>query len=188
MGAPKHRMRVPFLLSRFGLRQGSQRLNLSFLRSPRLLPTRIQNHSGRSLPITRNILLAALSPAAFVKLSEEGSEDGKTGEEHMLEASRADIEDSSSDDVFGPRRAWRGVFLLVDHYVYEPIATGLRFLHLFIIFIPVIFAVPAMWFGRRQRHRDNERSGTIWWYGFFVHSMERAGPAFIKVHNTSLII
>ncbi|KAL9121335.1 MAG: hypothetical protein Q9187_002112, partial [Circinaria calcarea] len=122
----------------------------------------------------------ALSPAAFVKLSEDHG-DGKTGEEHMLEASRAEIEKGIPDDVHGMRRAWKGLVYIVDQWIFEPIATSLRFLHLVVIFVPVIFSVPAIWVGSRQKARDNERSGTLWWYGFLVHSMERAGPAFIKL-------
>jgi len=50
-----------------------------------------------------------------------------------------------------------------------------------IIFVPVIVAIPAIWIGDRVKDRDNERKGTLWWYGFLVSSMERAGAAFIKV-------
>lgn len=116
-----------------------------------------------------------------MKLSEEDIGDGKTGEEHMLEASRAEIEKRLPEDVHGVRRAWKALVLFLDSYIYEPIATGFRFLHLVIIFVPVIVTVPAIWVGRRRKDRDNERSGTLWWYGFLVRSMERAGPAFIKV-------
>jgi aarF domain-containing kinase len=64
-------------------------------------------------------------------------------------------------------------------------ATGIRFFHLVFIFFPVMAAVPAMWFGRRVQGRNGERSGTLWWFDFLVCSMERAGPAFIKVRNFS---
>ncbi|PSK42259.1 ABC1 family protein, mitochondrial [Elsinoe australis] len=50
-----------------------------------------------------------------------------------------------------------------------------------VIFVPVIITVPAIWIGSRQKDKDDERSGTIWWYGFLVSSMERAGAAFIKL-------
>jgi aarF domain-containing kinase len=50
-----------------------------------------------------------------------------------------------------------------------------------VIFVPVILSVPVIWFGRRQTDKDGERSGTLWWYGFLVQSMELAGPAFIKL-------
>ena len=137
-------------------------------------------------PGTRKTLYALLSPAAFVQLSEEDSGDGKTPEEHMLEASRAEIEKTMPDNLHGFRRVWHGLYLFLDKFMYEPLATGFRFLHLVLIFVPVIAAVPMIWFGRRQKEHDLERTGTLLWYRFLVHSMERAGPAFIKVCITSI--
>ena len=102
----------------------------------------------------------------------------------MLEASRAEIAKEIPEDVHGLRRIWKTVFLFVDTLIFEPIATTFRFLHLVVIFVPVIGAMPLIWLGRRQKKRDNERSGTLWWYSFLVRSMERAGPAFIKVSRT----
>lgn len=126
-------------------------------------------------------LFALLSPAAFVRLSEEDNGDGKTPEEHMLEASRAEIQKGIPETVHGPRRSWQSLLLFLDTYFYEPIATGVRFLHLVVIFVPVILTVPVIWFGNRLGKHDHNRTGTVWWYRFLVHSMERAGPAFIKV-------
>jgi aarF domain-containing kinase len=83
----------------------------------------------------------------------------------MLEASRKELE---------------------EQYIVEPICTGLRFLHLVVIFVPVIVTIPALWLGQKQPGRENERSGTLWWYGFLVASMERAGAAFIKVRFARL--
>ena len=99
----------------------------------------------------------------------------------MLEASRAEIQKRVPDNIHGLRRVWTFFCLFVDTCIYEPIATGLRFLHLVVIFVPVLATTPALWLGRRREDRGNERTGTLWWYGFLVHSMERAGPAFIKV-------
>jgi aarF domain-containing kinase len=141
--------------------------------------------SGTNRPL---LWAAALSPAAFIKLSEEDHDDGKSGEEQMLEASREEIEKKIPDDLRGLRRIFRSIWVYLDLYVYEPIATSLRFLHLVFIFVPVIITVPAIWVGKRQRERDNERSGTIWWYGFLVSSMERAGPAFIKVCGMTVLL
>lgn len=126
-------------------------------------------------------IFALLTPAAFVQLSEEDTGDGKTPEEHMLEASRAEIEKTIPEDVHGLKKVWHSMYYVVDTFIWEPLATGFRFLHLVIIFVPVIFAVPMVWFGRRRKEKGNERTGTLWWYRFLVHSMERAGPAFIKV-------
>lgn len=99
----------------------------------------------------------------------------------MLEASRAEISKQIRDDEQGLPRVGHRIVLFLDSYVWEPLCTGIRLLHLALIFVPVLLAIPAIWVGRRQRHRDNERSGTLWWYSFLVQSMEWAGPAFIKV-------
>ena len=140
-----------------------------------------KDHWRRSQRPRPLLLAATLSPAAFIKLSEEDHEDGNSGEQEMLKASREEIEKKVPDEIHGVKRVLRKLWVFLDLYIYEPIATGLRFLHLVIIFVPVIVTVPAIWTGRRQKDRENERSGTLWWYGFLVSSMERAGPAFIKV-------
>ncbi|KAL5904729.1 hypothetical protein ACKVWC_009167 [Pyricularia oryzae] len=125
---------------------------------------------------------ATLGTAAFVQLSEQENDDAEeTGEDRMLAASRDEIAKRLDDDDHGLSRARHGIILFLDLYVWEPLCTGFRFLHLVCIFVPVIFAVPAIWIGRRLPDKDNERSGTLWWYGFLVQSMELAGPAFIKL-------
>lgn len=128
-------------------------------------------------------VVALLSPAAFVALSEADTSDGKTPEEHMLEASRAEIAKEVPADVHGLKKIWIKISLGFDIYIFEPVATTLRFLHLVVIFLPVIVTVPALWIGPRRPGNGDERSGSIWWYSFLVHSMERAGPAFIKVER-----
>ena len=128
-------------------------------------------------------LLAALSPAAFVSIAEDEKkhEDGKTGEEHMLEISRQELDEYVPELLQGSKHYRKTIWRLLDAYVFEPLATGFRFLHLVFIFVPVIATIPIIWIGARQPDRDDERSGTLWWYGFLVGSMERAGAAFIKL-------
>lgn len=137
-------------------------------------------HHGRILLLSA----AALSPAAFVQLSEKdngGTE--KTGEGRMLAASRKEIEKHVPDEDTGLTRARHSVVFFLDLYIWEPLCTTFRFFHLAFIFIPVIITVPAMWIGARNPDLDNERSGKLWWFRFLVRAMERAGPAFIKVNN-----
>ncbi|OAG41147.1 hypothetical protein AYO21_04527 [Fonsecaea monophora] len=122
----------------------------------------------------------ALSPAAFIQLGEE-NEGGKTREIKMLEVSREEISKKVPDDAYGLRRLYKTVIYVLDQWIYEPLATSLRFFHLLVIFVPVIVAIPAAFLGPRRKDHDNERVGTIWWYGFLVNAMERAGPAFIKL-------
>ena len=144
---------------------------------------RLKDSRQRLRRPTTVLLLAAasLSPAAFVQISEQDNRDGQTAEQHMLEISREEIRKKVPEGAHGLNRAFRSIIFVLGKYIYEPIATSFRFLHLVVIFVPVIFTIPVIWFGRRQKDRDNERSGTLWWYGFLVLSMERAGPAFIKV-------
>lgn len=106
---------------------------------------------------------------------------GKTHEEAMLEVSRKELAEQVPKSLENSKKYRRGIYFFVEDYIIEPIATGLRFLHLVIIFVPVIVTIPAIWIGARNAERDSERSGTLWWYGFLVGSMERAGAAFIKV-------
>ncbi|KAL2022038.1 hypothetical protein VTK56DRAFT_6278 [Thermocarpiscus australiensis] len=127
----------------------------------------------------------ALAAATFVELSEEGNDGPEdTGEKRMLEVSREEFRESrgkvtEEDGPWG--RLQNRVVLFLDLYIWEPVCTGLRFLQLVVIFVPVILTVPAIWIGSRVPERDNERTGTLWWYGFLVQSMEWAGPAFIKL-------
>lgn len=177
-------MRRVFYLSRFYFRYGILRQSFHHPKPfPKISKWKAlwKTDTKVSSKGKKTIWAAALTPAAFIKLSEEDNGDGKTPEEHMLEASRAEIQKRVPENVHGVKRAWRKLYILTDEYIYEPIATGLRFLHLVVIFVPVIISTPIIWLGRRLKARHNERSGTIWWYMFLVHSMERAGPAFIKV-------
>ncbi|KAJ5708060.1 hypothetical protein N7488_007861 [Penicillium malachiteum] len=126
------------------------------------------------------MVMAALAPSAFLKLAD--SEDPeKTGEMQMLEASRDEIRKAVSPDSHGLSRICESLSVAFYCYIHDPIATGLRFLHLFVIFMPVIVTVPAIWLGRTIGNKNGARSGTLWWYRFLVKAMERAGPAFIKL-------
>jgi aarF domain-containing kinase len=129
---------------------------------------------------------ALLSPLAFVEIGHDESGNGeKTHEEAMLEASRKELAEQVPKSIESSKKYRRGIYFFFEDYLIEPICTGLRFLHLVVIFVPVIVTIPAIWIGQRRADRDNERSGTLWWYGFLVGSMERAGAAFIKVCATT---
>jgi len=190
-------MRAAVFFSRTCLRYGSQPVRPQVLRQIQL--SLHSGRSSRSFSIVHNIqrafprppapvkggtlLLAALSPAAFVSIAEddENHDDHKTHEEQMLEISRKELAEAVPEGLQGSRKYRRAIWRFLDTYLLEPLATGLRFLHLVLIFVPVIVSVPVVWFGARQADRDNERTGTLWWYGFLVASMERAGAAFIKL-------
>lgn len=126
--------------------------------------------------------MAALSPTAFVQIGEaDEKEDGLTGEERMLAASREEIDNYIPEALQGSKR-WRiQIWRFLNTYILEPIATGIRFLHLVVIFVPVLITFPVVFIGPQRAEQDNETALSIWWYGFLVWSMERGGAAFIKL-------
>ena len=136
----------------------------------------------------RRVLLAAassLSPLAFIELGTQNSEDGKTGEELMLDASIHELEESVPSFLAGSSRIRRRIYFLLDAYLLEPIYTGLRFLHLLAIFVPVVVTMPVIFLGPRVKERANERAGTLWWYRMLRWAMEKAGATFIKASHLS---
>lgn len=182
-------MRPAALVGRFCLNcAGGPRL-FRLAPRPRYFFPRLQQWSRRAYwkgtgsraPVVGTVLLAALSPGSFLELAEKTDGGETTGEMEMLKASRQELQKTVAGDVRGLSRLCQIIYVLSYKYIYEPIATGLRFFHLVIIFIPVLATVPVIWFGERTQSRNGERTGTLWWYKFLVRSMERAGPAFIKV-------
>ncbi|PWN54432.1 ABC1-domain-containing protein [Violaceomyces palustris] len=81
---------------------------------------------------------------------------------------------------------------LIRVYILEPLGTTKRFIVLLLLFAPVILTAPMLFVGRRReggrrrgrrvsKKEEGERWGAVWWYGFLVKQMERAGPTFIKL-------
>lgn len=165
----------------YSLHSGRSTRNFTFGRTAKYFfrrpPAPIKGGGATALLAT-----AALSPLTFVAIGEQPhGEDGRTGEEKMLQASREELENYVPPPLRGSKKVRVGIWRFLDTWIVEPIATGLRFLHLVVIFAPVLIAVPMMWIGRRVPERDNERSGTLLWYRFLVWSMEHSGAAFIKL-------
>ncbi|KAJ5273973.1 hypothetical protein N7478_009098 [Penicillium angulare] len=164
------------LLSRLCLRRGISRIP-----QRRLISWRVPRKTPSRGPLLGGMVMAVLAPGAFLKLAEDSDCPETTGEQQMLEASRDEIRISVSPDARGLTRVCQTLTVGFYHYVYDPIATGFRFLHLFVIFMPVIVTVPMIWVGRALESNNGAQWGTIWWYRFLVKAMERAGPAFIKL-------
>ncbi|KAJ5681552.1 ABC1 family protein [Penicillium maclennaniae] len=135
----------------------------------------------RRAPVIGGVVMAALAPSAFLKLAEESDGGEKTGEMQMLEASREEIRKTVPAGARGLSRLCHSLWVCWYYYVWDPIATGFRFLHLAVIFLPVVVTVPVIWAGKRIGGDSKAQSGTLWWYRFLVKAMERAGPAFIKL-------
>ncbi|KAH9997817.1 ABC1 family protein [Xylariaceae sp. FL0662B] len=183
-------MRPAILLSRFSARRSllhAQKTPASLGRWHSTFRSRLPGSAPWRNPRVQTRVLKAvtggtLGTAAFVKLSEKDNEHTEhTAEGRMLEVSREEIRKTVDDDERGLLRFGHKLVILLDLYLWEPLCTGIRFVQLVFIFVPVILSVPAIWIGPRQPTRDHERSGTLWWYKFLVMSMEAAGPAFIKL-------
>ncbi|KAB8070037.1 hypothetical protein BDV29DRAFT_181577 [Aspergillus leporis] len=181
-------MRTAVLFGRFCLsRGGTPQLLSRFISESRLdfsrrpWRQRFGGRSQRRIHVPGTLLLSSLTPGAFLKLAEESDGNEKTGEMQMLEVSRREIRKSVAGDARGISRLGQSLFVFWYYYIYDPIATGFRFVHLVAVFLPLILTVPLVWFGKRIKDRKGARSGTLWWYRFLVRSMERAGPAFIKL-------
>lgn len=172
------------LLGRLCLRRGFTHLpRHTFTQSWRAPAKRLPKRA----PFVGGLVMAALAPSAFLKLAEDSDGDEMTGEMQMLEASRQEIRKTVSEDARGLARLCQSIRVFWYYYVYDPIATGFRFLHLAVIFIPVVITVPVIWIGGRVEGSNSAQTGTIWWYRFLVKAMERAGPAFIKVRYSTLV-
>lgn len=171
------------LLGRLCLRRGFTKLpRRTFTQSWRAPVKRLPWRG----PVVGGLVMAALAPSAFLKLAEESDGGERTSEMQMLKASREEIQKTVPEDARGIARLCQSICVFFHYYVYDPIATGVRFLHLVVIFIPVVFTVPAIWAGERVEGSNGALTGTIWWYRILVNAMERAGPAFIKVGRPTL--
>ena len=88
-----------------------------------------------------------------------------------------------------PNEERTGIIGALQRYILEPILTFFRFLHLFLLFGPVIVTSPMLLVGQPSTRRrpgkpvaqEEENWGAVWWYAFLVKQMERAGPSFIKL-------
>ena len=79
------------------------------------------------------------------------------------------------------RSIFRRILTFLRDRVWEPLRTSARFIHILLLFTPVLVTAPMVLIGSRRRRRDGERWGAVWWYGLLVAQMQRAGPTFIKV-------
>ena len=179
---PKSIFTIRHGLSRPSCRPPYTTCSKSFPNQPIRWPWLNRNYalciSSASLALALHL---ALSPPLTLDARVASPE--KTTEQLMLEESereRLALRKPSPDQPLILRILKRARLLVIECII-EPIATGLRFVHLVVIFVPVILAIPLACAGPRRPDRSNERIGTIWWYSFLIKSMERAGPTFIKV-------
>jgi aarF domain-containing kinase len=137
-----------------------------------------------TLVIAAPVVLAQ-EPKRDHNASSPGEE--RTLEERMLEESERERKGRSvPEDLSLIQKVLRNSQLFLVDYIIEPFATGCRFITLLAIFAPVILTIPFVYLGSRLSDKSDERTGTLWWYGFLLRSLERAGPTFIKVYDSEL--
>ncbi|VDB86595.1 unnamed protein product [Peniophora sp. CBMAI 1063] len=73
------------------------------------------------------------------------------------------------------------IIAILRDSIWEPLLTARRFVYLCILFFPVILSSPMVLVGKQEKRWQGDRWGAVWWYGFLVRQMERAGPTFIKL-------
>ncbi|KAK9240681.1 ABC1 family-domain-containing protein [Lipomyces kononenkoae] len=169
------------------LNPGRQKITLD-LQSHNHVVRHIFSHNVRTdrSKIARNSLLSLLVLLFFddVKCEDgfpsldqviEHSNDFETREDYLLRVS-----DELQPKSLPVNSILKRVYLVVDS-IYNSVATWCRFLHLVIIFVPVIAGSPAILFGQRITNSENETTGALWWYKLLTRNMEKAGPTFIKL-------
>lgn len=76
------------------------------------------------------------------------------------------------------------IIKFLDDWILEPVLTIRRLTHILLLFIPVALTVPVVFFGHKvEGDKDDNNTGTLWWFDFLAIQMERAGPTFIKVRR-----
>ncbi|KAH0838002.1 hypothetical protein J3R83DRAFT_6241 [Lanmaoa asiatica] len=92
---------------------------------------------------------------------------------------------SDQDLIGSPAEPQRSLFFrivgVLQDYIWEPILTARRFIHLFYLFVPVIITMPMLLVGSPDKQLQGDRWGAVWWYDFLVKRMRAAGPTFIKL-------
>lgn len=110
---------------------------------------------------------------------EKDSQAFQTREEYLLSISE-DMTEQQHERKIPQRSYFRRIYSFMEN-IYDSIATWVRFVHLVVIFVPVVLTAPVILFGSKVSDSDTETTGALWWYRLLIHSMERAGATFIKL-------
>ncbi|EDU51411.1 hypothetical protein PTRG_08492 [Pyrenophora tritici-repentis Pt-1C-BFP] len=143
-------MRTALLFGRQYLRPGLPKLTARASTRPLVNASRFRRQFAPPRFKTGKVLWsgaaaggAILSPLAFVDVAHKKTDNGEqTHEEAMLEASRKELDEQVPHALRNSSKYRRGIYFFIEDYIIEPIATGFRFLHLVIIFVPVIVTIP----------------------------------------------
>ncbi|KAK6353223.1 hypothetical protein TWF696_005204 [Orbilia brochopaga] len=172
----------------FPLPQKPTKLSIRFDRTLTVLRQRTATTSWVVVPWNVRSTVALVSGSAIFLLAESTSSRQppapQTQELRILAESEKELHYNIRDEIRGAppfHKFYKYVTYYIQLSIIEPVATCVRFLHLALLFLPVVVSMPVIWIGPQRHEYNGERAGTIWWYRFLVKSMERAGPTFIKL-------
>lgn len=133
------------------------------------------------------LIIAVLATAPFQAswLSTIQAEEPSPAESDVTPAQQEHIDEQHEEE--RSHTFWGRIIHFLRSYIAEPFATTRRFLFLAILFLPVLATMPLLLLDVNSSHGSKERRTTLWWYGFLVKQMERAGPTFIKVRRMLLL-
>ncbi|KAL0264190.1 hypothetical protein SLS55_000136 [Diplodia seriata] len=97
----------------------------------------------------------------------------------MLEASRAELRSQVPKVIENSKGFRKGIYFFFENYVWEPLATGLRFVHLVIIFVPVMMTL-GQWAASRTDIFPTELCK-------YLSSLHSNAPAH-SLHDTKRIV
>lgn len=100
---------------------------------------------------------------------------------YIIPPSRRSNSSLEHHPISSPAESNQSILHILYDRIIEPLLTARRFVYLFFIFMPVLVTAPMLLIGLPEPRLGGERWGAVWWYGFLVSRMQRAGPTFIKV-------
>jgi aarF domain-containing kinase len=145
-----------------------------------LLPSHTARSHSYSSARWPRVLVLGLVPLVHVHVHADSSQETSpsAASESLSQLDRPDI--PPPDDEPSPRST---VTRSLERWIIEPLATLRRFIHLFVLFFPVIVTSPVLLLESliSPTKGEEELALTRCWYRLLVAQMERAGPTFIKV-------
>lgn len=134
------------------------------------------------------LILAGLGVAAMVYFRKPTLTESPLSRDDLIPVHDDEHKEETGFVALSPAEPSVGVLEMLREYILEPLLTFVRFIHLALLFGPVILTAPMVFVGTSPRRKPGkpitEREdnwGAVWWYGFLVKQMERAGPSFIKL-------
>lgn len=131
-------------------------------------------------PFSKLLLANAI---VFAPAVDVGTDNEKSAEDKSTDD---DYDDKSTDNDTSPTPSF------FYTHIFSPVATVFRFLHLLLLFTPVLLTLPLLFIGPRKQYgitgpdklstsESAARVGARLWYNYLAWTMQCAGPSFVKL-------